>query len=61
VSTTSRDIAVYRLVSPIAQGIIAEDEFDLDALERRMREEAMAANSCIPAPAMVAAFTRLRA
>jgi hypothetical protein len=45
----------------IAQGIIADDEFDLDALERRMREEAMAANSCIPAPAMVAAFTPLRA
>jgi len=45
----------------IAQGIIADDEFDLDALERRLREEATAANSCIPAPAMVAAFTRLRA
>jgi hypothetical protein len=45
----------------IAQGIIADGEFDLDTLEQRLREEATAGRSCIPAPAMVAAFARLRA
>ena len=45
----------------IALGIIAEGEFDLDRLEQRLREEATAGNSCVPAPAMIAAFTRLRA
>jgi len=45
----------------IALGIIAEGEFDLDTLEERLRQEATAGNSCIPAPAMIAAFTRLRA
>ena len=53
----------FRSIQPraIALGIIAEGEFDLDALEQRMREEATAANSCIPAPAMIGAFARLRA
>lgn len=52
----------FRSIHPraIAAGIIAEGEFDLDTLERRLREEAAADNSCIPAPAMVAAFARLR-
>jgi hypothetical protein len=45
----------------IAQGIVAEGEFDVDTLEQRMREEATAGHSCIPAPAMVGAFARLRA
>jgi len=52
----------FRSIQPhaIALGIIAEGEFDLDTLERRMREEATAGNSCLPAPAMIGAFTRLR-
>jgi ubiquinone/menaquinone biosynthesis C-methylase UbiE len=45
----------------IAEGIIADEEFDLDTLEQRLREDVTAANSCIPAPAMVGAFARLRA
>jgi ubiquinone/menaquinone biosynthesis C-methylase UbiE len=44
----------------IAQGIVVEGEFDLDTLEQRLREEATAGHSCIPAPAMVGAFARLR-
>ena len=53
----------FRSIQPraIAQGIIAEGEFDLDTLEQRLREEAIAGQSCIPAPAMIAAFARLRA
>ena len=52
----------FRSIQPraIAQGIVAEGEFDLDTLEHRLREEVTAANSCFPAPAMVAAFARLR-
>ena len=45
----------------IALGVIAEGEFDLDTLEQRIREESTAANSCFPAPAMIAAFARRRA
>jgi hypothetical protein len=53
----------FRSIQPraIAVGIIAEGEFDLDTLEQRLREEATAGNSCLPAPAMIAAFARLRA
>lgn len=51
----------FRSIHPraIAQGIIADGEIDLDTLEQRLREEASAANSCIPAPAMVGAFARV--
>jgi len=45
----------------IAQGVIAEGDFEVDTLEQQLREEVRAGNSCIPAPAMVGAFTRLRA
>ena len=45
----------------IDKGLIRQDEFDLDTLEERIRKEAVAANSCVAAPAMVGAFTRLRA
>lgn len=45
----------------IASGVIADGEFDVDTLEQRMREEAAAGNSCVPAPAMIGAFARLRA
>jgi hypothetical protein len=41
--------------------VIAEGEFDVDTLEQQLREEVAAGNSCIPAPAMIGAFTRLRA
>jgi len=53
----------FRSIYPraIAQGVIADGEFDFDTVEQRMREEATAGNSCIAAPAMVAAFARLRA
>ena len=53
----------FRSIQPraIAQGIIAEGAFDLDTLEQRLREEVTAGNSCTPAPAMIAAFARLRA
>jgi hypothetical protein len=53
----------FRSLQPraIAQGTIAEGEFDVDTLEQRLREEASAAHSCIPAPAMIGAFARLRA
>jgi hypothetical protein len=52
----------FRSIHPraVAQGVIAEGEFDLDTLEQRLRAEVGAGNSCIPAPAMVGAFTRLR-
>jgi ubiquinone/menaquinone biosynthesis C-methylase UbiE len=52
----------FRSIQPhaIAHGIIAQGEFDLDTLEQRLREEATIANSCVPAPAMIGAFTRLR-
>jgi ubiquinone/menaquinone biosynthesis C-methylase UbiE len=45
----------------VAMGVIAEGEFDLATLQQRLREEASAANSCLPAPGMVGAFARLRA
>ena len=53
----------FRSIHPraVAMGIVAEGEFDLDTLEQRLREEASAANSCVPAPGMIGAFTRLRA
>jgi len=53
----------FRSIHPraVALGVIADGEFDLDTLEQRLREEATARNSCVPAPAMIGAFTRLRA
>lgn len=53
----------FRSIQPraMAQGIVAEGEFDVDTLEQRLREEVTAGNSCFPAPAMIAAFARLRA
>lgn len=53
----------FRSIQPraIALGVIAEGEFDINAVETRLREEGTAANSCFPAPAMIAAFARLRA
>jgi ubiquinone/menaquinone biosynthesis C-methylase UbiE len=44
----------------VSQGIVAEGEFDIDALEQRLREENVSSNSCIPAPALIGAFARLR-
>jgi len=51
----------FRSIYPraVALGVIEEDEFDLDSLETRLREEGSAANGCVPAPAMVGAFARL--
>jgi ubiquinone/menaquinone biosynthesis C-methylase UbiE len=45
----------------IALGVIKDGEFDLDSLEARLREEGAAGHSCVPAPAMVGAFARLKA
>jgi ubiquinone/menaquinone biosynthesis C-methylase UbiE len=45
----------------VSQGIIRDGEFDIDTLERRIREEAASSNSCIAAPAMIGAFARLKA
>ncbi len=52
----------FRSIQPraIALGIIAEGEFDVDTLEQRLRDEATAAQSGTPAPAMIGAFARLR-
>jgi hypothetical protein len=52
----------FRSIQPraIAQGIIAEGEVDVETLEGRLRVEGTAGNSCCPAPAMIAAFARLR-
>jgi ubiquinone/menaquinone biosynthesis C-methylase UbiE len=44
----------------IAMGIAAEDEIDIDTFEERLRAESVAAGSCMPAPAMIGAFARLR-
>jgi hypothetical protein len=44
----------------ISQGIVPEGEFDVDALEQRLREENLSSNSCVPAPALIGAFARLR-
>jgi ubiquinone/menaquinone biosynthesis C-methylase UbiE len=43
----------------VALNIIRDGQFDVDTLEQRLREEATAHNSCIPAPAMIGAFARL--
>jgi hypothetical protein len=40
---------------------MADGEFDVDTLAQRLREEVTSANSCLPAPAMIGAFARLRA
>ena len=44
----------------VSQGIVRAGEFDIDALEQQLREENVSSNSCIPAPAVVGAFARLR-
>jgi ubiquinone/menaquinone biosynthesis C-methylase UbiE len=53
----------FRSILPraVALGIVAEGEFDPNTLEQRLREETTSHNSCIPAPAMIGAFARLRA
>ena len=45
----------------VSQGIVRDGEFDIDTLEQRIREETASSNSCIPAPAMIGAFARLKA
>jgi SAM-dependent methyltransferase len=53
----------FRSVQPraVALGVMADGEFDVDTLAQRLREEVTSANSCLPAPAMIGAFARLRA
>jgi len=52
----------FRSIRPrvVALGIIGESDLDPDTLEQRLRDEATASNSGIAAPAMIAAFARLR-
>ena len=52
----------FRSIQPraVSLGIIRDGEFDIDTLEQRLREETGSSNSCIPAPAMVGAFARLK-
>ncbi|HTS61043.1 MAG TPA: hypothetical protein VMH28_03410 [Candidatus Acidoferrales bacterium] len=42
----------------IALGIVAAEEIDIDTLAERLRAEAVAAGSSLPAPAMIGAFAR---
>ena len=44
----------------VSLGIVRDGEIDIDTLEQRLREEAASGNSCIPAPAMIGAFARLK-
>jgi ubiquinone/menaquinone biosynthesis C-methylase UbiE len=44
----------------IALGIVTENEIDIDTFEERLRRESLAARSCVPAPAMIGAFARLK-
>jgi ubiquinone/menaquinone biosynthesis C-methylase UbiE len=41
-----------------AVGIVKESEFDVDALEQQLRQEAASRNASIPAPTMVGCFAR---
>lgn len=45
----------------IAMGMVTAEEIDIDTLAERLRAENAAAGSCMPAPAMVGAFARLKA
>jgi ubiquinone/menaquinone biosynthesis C-methylase UbiE len=53
----------FRSILPraVSIGIIQDGEFDIDTLEQRLREETVSNNSCIPSPAMIGAFARLKA
>jgi ubiquinone/menaquinone biosynthesis C-methylase UbiE len=50
----------FRSVAPraAAAGFIKESEFDLDALEQQLRQEAASRNASIPGPTMVGCFAR---
>jgi hypothetical protein len=41
-----------------AAGFVKESEFDIDALERQLRQEAVSRNASIPGPTMVGCFAR---
>ena len=44
----------------VALGIVTEGEIGIDTLEERLKAENVATKSCVPAPAMIGAFARLR-
>jgi hypothetical protein len=50
----------FRSIAPraAAAGFVNESEFDLDALEQQLRQEAVSANASIPGPTMVGCFAR---
>jgi ubiquinone/menaquinone biosynthesis C-methylase UbiE len=50
----------FRSIAPraAAAGFIKEAEFDLDTLERQLRQEAVSRNASIPGPTMVGCFAR---
>jgi SAM-dependent methyltransferase len=50
----------FRSIAPraAAAGFVKESEFDLDALEQQLRQEAVSRNASIPGPTMVGCFAR---
>jgi ubiquinone/menaquinone biosynthesis C-methylase UbiE len=50
----------FRTIAPraAAVGIVKESEFDVDALEQQLRQEAVSRNASIPGPTMVGCFAR---
>jgi ubiquinone/menaquinone biosynthesis C-methylase UbiE len=52
----------FRSILPraVSLGIVKDGEFEIDTLERQLRDEAASSNSCLPAPAMISAFARLK-
>jgi hypothetical protein len=41
-----------------AAGFFKESEFDIDALEQQLRQEAVSRNASVPGPTMVGCFAR---
>jgi ubiquinone/menaquinone biosynthesis C-methylase UbiE len=50
----------FRSIAPraAAAGFVKESEFDIDALEQQLRQEAASRNASIPGPTMVGCFAR---
>ena len=50
----------FRSIAPraVAVGIVKESEFNIDALEQQLRQEAASRNASIPGPTMVGCFAR---
>ena len=50
----------FRTIAPraAAVGVVKESEFDIDALEQQLRQEAVSRNAGLPGPTMVGCFAR---